>query len=229
MDALDLFFKKYNYKFPKGYPDMSNPSDVKLLNEILASLGVTLPNKEIIKEEASKFGYKIGEFNDPSETLASRNFNFNSRVGYLGTGYYFYGDEETAKSDKSFLNRKEEIKQIDLSKYKLYRAPNPEIFYDEMKNITRELGLYASSGEKANEKEYNDALDEIYDILKNELNLPLNKEKTSEIITKFIEDIRTKTDGPLLSNRILQPLGYEGIDNTGTNLDNYGVGSVIFS
>ena len=35
MDVLDLFFKKYSYKFPKGYPDMNNEQDILLLHEIL--------------------------------------------------------------------------------------------------------------------------------------------------------------------------------------------------
>jgi|688.fasta_scaffold211807_2 hypothetical protein len=42
MDVLDLFFKKYSYKFPKGYPDMNNHQDVLLLESILKELGVNL-------------------------------------------------------------------------------------------------------------------------------------------------------------------------------------------
>ena len=44
----------------------------------------------------------------------------------------------------------------------------------------------------------------------------------------FVQDVRDKKDGSLISNRLLIPLGYDGIDNTNTSLDNYGVGSVIF-
>lgn len=35
MDVLDLFFKKFSYKFPKGYPDMNNTQDVLLLESLL--------------------------------------------------------------------------------------------------------------------------------------------------------------------------------------------------
>ena len=35
VDIFDKFFQKYSYKFDKGYPDMSNPNDVALLEEIL--------------------------------------------------------------------------------------------------------------------------------------------------------------------------------------------------
>ena len=46
MDALDLFFKKYSYKFPKGYPDMDNPKDKEMLFEIV---------KRLTEEEKPKF------------------------------------------------------------------------------------------------------------------------------------------------------------------------------
>jgi hypothetical protein len=46
MDVLDKFFKKYSYKFPKGYPDMNNEQDVLLLELILGELGVNSLNEE---------------------------------------------------------------------------------------------------------------------------------------------------------------------------------------
>jgi hypothetical protein len=42
MDVFDKFFKKYSYKFPKGYPDMKNEQDVLLLESILKELGIDL-------------------------------------------------------------------------------------------------------------------------------------------------------------------------------------------
>jgi len=42
MDVFDKFFKKFAYKFPKGYPDMNNEQDVLLLESILGKLGVDL-------------------------------------------------------------------------------------------------------------------------------------------------------------------------------------------
>ena len=34
-DVLDKFLKEVSYKFPKGYPDMKDPQDVKLLNKLV--------------------------------------------------------------------------------------------------------------------------------------------------------------------------------------------------
>jgi hypothetical protein len=35
MKELDLFFKRFSYKFPKGYPDMNNEQDVFLLESLI--------------------------------------------------------------------------------------------------------------------------------------------------------------------------------------------------
>lgn len=50
MDVLDIFFKKYSYKFSKGYPDMNNEQDILLMENILSELGVKL-NEETPQEE----------------------------------------------------------------------------------------------------------------------------------------------------------------------------------
>ena len=50
MDALDLFFKKYSYKFSKGYPDMNNDQDILLLESLLNKLNINLilENQDLI-------------------------------------------------------------------------------------------------------------------------------------------------------------------------------------
>jgi len=42
MDALDLFFKKFSYKFPKGYPDMKNEQDILILERELFKYNIDL-------------------------------------------------------------------------------------------------------------------------------------------------------------------------------------------
>jgi len=42
MNSLDLFFKKYSYKFPKGYPDLNNEQDINLLADLLEGLDINL-------------------------------------------------------------------------------------------------------------------------------------------------------------------------------------------
>jgi hypothetical protein len=46
MNVFDKFFKKFAYKFEKGYPDMNNAQDVFFLQSILETLNV--PNYDVI-------------------------------------------------------------------------------------------------------------------------------------------------------------------------------------
>ena len=48
MDIFDNFFKKFAYKFDKGYPDMNNSQDVLLLESLFEKLGIKIPlNEEV--------------------------------------------------------------------------------------------------------------------------------------------------------------------------------------
>lgn len=53
MNVFDKFFKKFSYKFPKGYPDMNNEQDILLLESIMNELGFSL--KEADTGEATLF------------------------------------------------------------------------------------------------------------------------------------------------------------------------------
>jgi hypothetical protein len=48
MNIFDKFFKKFAYKFDKGYPDMDNDKDILLLESLLSK--VIDENFELIKE-----------------------------------------------------------------------------------------------------------------------------------------------------------------------------------
>ena len=50
MKVFDKFFKKFSYKFDKGYPDMENPTDVKLIESLIKDLGIhfIFENRELI-------------------------------------------------------------------------------------------------------------------------------------------------------------------------------------
>ena len=56
MDSLDIFLKKYSYKFPKGYPDMNNEQDILIMEGILSELDINIVNEEN-KQEDIKYDY----------------------------------------------------------------------------------------------------------------------------------------------------------------------------
>jgi hypothetical protein len=54
MDALDLFFKKYSYKFPKGYPDLNDEQDIKILADLLEGLDINLTEVNLTRTQLKK-------------------------------------------------------------------------------------------------------------------------------------------------------------------------------
>lgn len=45
-DIFDIFFKKFAYRFPKGYPDLTDDQDILLLENILEELGININEVE---------------------------------------------------------------------------------------------------------------------------------------------------------------------------------------
>jgi hypothetical protein len=63
MDVLDLFLKKFSYKFPKGYPDMNNEQDILLLESLLENLGINIKvNEGLTPAELQKREPRIPKF-----------------------------------------------------------------------------------------------------------------------------------------------------------------------
>ena len=123
MDALDLFFKKFSYKFPKGYPDMNNKQDILLIESILKELGIELKEdkasdraeaKEILKKE---LGLSDSDFKDSGlnfyvlvpgsqrlsfvdkieniDTNTGKGFEFTSTpTAFSSIGYFMYGQSK---------------------------------------------------------------------------------------------------------------------------------------
>ena len=48
MDVLEQFLNSISYKFPKGYPDMSDPKDVELLHRLINEVK-SQPSKTIVE------------------------------------------------------------------------------------------------------------------------------------------------------------------------------------
>ena len=54
MDVLDKFFKKFSYKFPKGYPDINDVQDMLMLEGMLKEMGIELKETPLTPKELSK-------------------------------------------------------------------------------------------------------------------------------------------------------------------------------
>jgi hypothetical protein len=66
MNIFDKFFKKYAYKFDKGYPDMNNSQDVLLLESLFENLGIEIlineevPNRKQTVQAVQKIVNQVG-------------------------------------------------------------------------------------------------------------------------------------------------------------------------
>ncbi len=90
MEVLDKFFKKYSYKFDKGYPDMNNEQDTLLLESILRKLN---------------FDISINEGTKASNTRKAIDIIINSKEGKESgltkmTNAYRIGNKNKIDKDK---------------------------------------------------------------------------------------------------------------------------------
>jgi hypothetical protein len=105
MDSLDLFFKKFAYKFPKGYPDMNNEQDINLLADLLEGLGMNLNEAETQDFESfmqKKSSSILPEFIDKVNTSLSDDQK--SRI--------LKEASDDVSKIISFLNNNQDISQI---------------------------------------------------------------------------------------------------------------------
>ena len=184
--------------------------------------------KEFVDRQLStkNVGYHVGGIETPSESLKTRGWFFGNKIGYMGTGFYFFGKLEDARDLQRKL--KGPLYEINLDSYNLYKQSDSTLFYEDIKQITQLLGNI--DPETLDTPGLQDSLTEIADIFIQEHGIGIAQDKLIGILKGFIEDVISKTEGPLLTNRLLEPLGYQGVDNRGNDkLDHYGVGSLLFT
>jgi len=170
-------------------------------------------------------GYRAGAFSpdSPSERLKDKGIGIvNSKIGLLGTGYYFVGNLQDVLDLKKEAKYKR-ISEIDLTKYKLYRPSDPTGFYEAIKETT--YYIHQLNQEDLDDDKVKENIKDAVDAFSDELNI--NNKKVANIFDNYIEDIISRKDGNLLSNRLLYK--YDGIDMTGTPYDDFGAGSLIFN
>jgi hypothetical protein len=84
MDSLDLFFKKYAYKFSKGYPDMNNEQDINLLADLLENVGINLKEQQMEIE----FPVTNNELENIKKFFENKSFQEDYKK-YLTVFHYF--------------------------------------------------------------------------------------------------------------------------------------------
>ena len=164
MNVFDKFFKKFAYKFDKGYPDMNNDQDVLLLESIFEDLGISLKESpseadeaiEILKKEfnftnddfkkVSGVRYKVlvpraerFDYAQKMDALDGFKFDPNSKGSSMGAVLYkgatFLLKPSGAQGRASAGTENEDILENELKKY-LEDGPKNVVFVGSNKNYS---------------------------------------------------------------------------------------------
>jgi hypothetical protein len=151
MDALDLFFKKYSYKFDKGYPDMNNTQDVLLLESLVNKI----LDEEIVLE-------KKLEWKDLSDE-SRKYYRLEIIADKIANGEPFKlenGKEEVLKFDKdsyATLFKAQNVNDIrnaggkSINKFPFFRDSQGNAI--GLSDLTKTKDLGSSGGSKADTSE----------------------------------------------------------------------------
>lgn len=117
MDILDKFFKKFSYKFDKGYPDINNKQDVLLLESLLEGLGI----KVSLYEEVPNRSNTVKAVKKVVDTVGSKYklFALKSKPNRLAAP----GVKDPSEFIKFFQETFGE--DIDIKTYGPLEGPNP--------------------------------------------------------------------------------------------------------
>ena len=75
MDVIEQFLHSISYKFPKGYPDMSNPGDVLILEGELSKMGIDLDEAKGPFEKLSPKAQEVALSISQQLNIPKENFN----------------------------------------------------------------------------------------------------------------------------------------------------------
>ena len=107
MDSLDLFFKKYSYKFDKGYPDMNNDQDVLLLESILKELGFPMDLNEITEEDSPNLPEDILKLKQDIQSIPGlENITTVKKSGGKEYGFYAKGIGDRDRKERTDIAKK---------------------------------------------------------------------------------------------------------------------------
>jgi hypothetical protein len=162
MDILDKFFKKFAYKFDKGYPDMNNSQDVLLLESLFRKLEVEVELKEdkiANKSQTIKAVQQIIDTVGTQYDLFAMKSNKN-RIGTRGK-----------PSENVFIQAFKDTfgEDIDIKVIPPKQSPNPSNSFNMYQFVAGDLGevnIIVSRSEpggagKSNEAKFIDTLNKL--------------------------------------------------------------------
>jgi hypothetical protein len=180
--------------------------------------------KQLLREE---FGYRAGDLINKAELL--KNTKGIRGTGHFGTGFYFFGSEDSAKKYAEITGNRQ-VSKIDLSKYKLLKVTNDSLGYklhDELKkwdgfNITdikpmikqsliNHLKFDIESNKSGLKKSY-DLINDIYDYLENLSDKVIDLDDIEDLLVNVFKNDDEITLPSIIGNIIYKYVGDDKID-----------------
>ena len=158
MDGLDLFLKRYSYKFNKGYPDMNNAQDVLLLESLLSEVLEERFSFDILKEELFIFEATDREISaNTAKAIADIIQNTDSTLGFkLQSDKKRLGNPKKVDPEKVQQVFKDTIGvESEITVYNPRSGPNPSGKFDMYEFDSEKFGpvrIILSGGGNAGEK-----------------------------------------------------------------------------
>ena len=133
MDIFDRFFKKFAYKFDKGYPDMNNAQDVLLLESLFEKLNIEVELKE---DKISNKANSIKAVKQIIDQVGSKYnlFAMKSKPNRIGS--------KGKQPESVFIDAFKEVfgDDIDIKVFPPKRSPNPSNSFNMYQFTAGDLG-----------------------------------------------------------------------------------------
>ena len=203
--------------------------------------------KKLLRESIDNFGYRAGDLNVKAEPKSNMSHS-NRHTGHFGTGFYFFGDRDTAK-EYAKITGDRGISVIDLSGYNLVKGTkelhdmlkgvNDSYFSNDFKDlsyyISRVLNKYGKLtphkvefAHVRNSSDYNKLSDDEINKYNDEMDYNLRIDSDNEQILDNIIDLMRKDENNSPSTVLMKHIGFDGVDSRFTELDNARYGSIIY-
>lgn len=213
MDIFDKFFKKFAYKFDKGYPDMNNSQDVLLLESLFEKLGVEIPLNEEVPNKAQtiKAVQKIVDTVGDKYNLFAMKSKPN-RIGSIGK-----------QPESAFIQAFKEVfgEDIDIKVFPPRQGSNPSGSFNMYQFDTKEFGqvnILVSRSEpggagKSNEAVFIDTLNKLIEEAGGTATIKITSPEYTETfssIDKVVDSSKTgagkgdKSDAQFISGNIVK-------------------------
>lgn len=133
MDIFDKFFKKFAYKFDKGYPDLNNSQDVLLLESLLEKLGTEV---ELQEDKIQNKANSIQAVKQIVDQVGSKYdlFAMKSKPNRIGS--------KGKQPESVFIDAFKEVfgDDIDIKVFPPKKAPNPSNSFNMYQFTAGDLG-----------------------------------------------------------------------------------------